>query len=68
MGSYAFIIVTDILSAMNQTTITLVVLMVMAGLLGVVMVEAVMTQQTAEARGCNTSVAFNASQGRCFGH
>jgi hypothetical protein len=24
--------------------------------------------QNADARGCNNSVAFNASKGRCFGH
>jgi hypothetical protein len=24
--------------------------------------------QEAEARGCHTSIAFNASKGRCFGH
>jgi len=25
-------------------------------------------QQHADARGCNNGIAFNASQGRCFGH
>ena len=35
-------------------------------LLGVFIAQAIMVPQSAEARGCRTSVAFNASQGRCF--
>jgi hypothetical protein len=37
------------------------------GLLGVVAIETFnIPQQQADARGCKTSVAVNASQGRCF--
>ena len=37
-------------------------------LIGVVAVQTLMVSQSAEAAGCMTSVAFNASKGRCFGH
>ena len=41
------------------------------GVIGVVVtletfVTPLLQQQEAEARGCNRSVAFNASKGRCF--
>ena len=39
---------------------------VIFGLLGVVMIDSILTTQRAEAKGCNNSRAFNASQGRCF--
>jgi hypothetical protein len=38
------------------------------GLVTVVAVDIILTAQEAEARGCNRSVPFNASKGRCFGH
>ena len=38
------------------------------GLVAVIAVETITIAQEAEARGCNRSVPFNASQGRCFGH
>jgi hypothetical protein len=37
-----------------------------AGLIGVVALEVISSIEDAEARGCNNSIAFNASQGRCF--
>jgi uncharacterized low-complexity protein len=30
--------------------------------------ELALSQQDADARGCKSSLAVNASQGRCFGH
>ena len=36
------------------------------GLVSVVAVDIIMSAQEAEAKGCKNSVAFNASQGRCF--
>ena len=36
------------------------------GLVTVVAVDVLLTMQEAEARGCQTSQAFNASKGRCF--
>jgi hypothetical protein len=36
------------------------------GLVSVVAVDIMLTTQEAEAAGCKNSVAFNASQGRCF--
>jgi hypothetical protein len=36
------------------------------GLVTLVVVDIMLSAQEAEARGCNRSIAFNASQGRCF--
>jgi hypothetical protein len=36
------------------------------GLVAAVAVDIMLTMQEADARGCRTSTAFNASQGRCF--
>jgi hypothetical protein len=56
----------------NDTTIAIVAIVAVIGLLGLVFVETMsiqqQQQQQAFARGCKTSQAFNASQGRCFGH
>jgi hypothetical protein len=54
----------------NDTTLAIVAIATVLGLLGLVVVEtmSVQQQQQAFARGCNTSIAFNASRGRCFGH
>jgi hypothetical protein len=41
------------------------------GVLSVIAVESIsimQQQQEAYAAGCNNGIAFNASQGRCFGH
>ena len=38
------------------------------GLVGVLAVTIMSVPEDAEARGCNNGVAFNAIQGRCFGH
>ena len=54
---------------MNETTLVVIAIVAALGLLGVVVVESIIIpQQQAEARGCNNGIAFNASQGRCFGH
>jgi hypothetical protein len=52
------------------TSITIIAIVAALGLLGVVAVTIVTIplQQQAEAAGCKTSVAVNASKGRCFGH
>jgi Flp pilus assembly protein CpaB len=58
------------LPAMNmetQTAIVLFALVAALGLITVVAVDIVLTTQEAEAAGCKTSQAFNASKGRCFG-
>jgi hypothetical protein len=50
----------------------LVAVVLALALVGVVAVQTVMVSQQAEAAGCEngqaTSVAVNASKGRCFGH
>ena len=51
----------------TDTTLTIFAIVAALGLLGLIAVESItMPQQQAEARGCNRSIAFNASQGRCF--
>jgi hypothetical protein len=53
------------------TSITLIAIVAALALLGVVVVSVAVTiplQQQAEAAGCRTSLAVNASKGRCFGH
>jgi hypothetical protein len=53
------------------TSITLIAIVAVLALLGVVVVSVAVTiplQQQAEAAGCRTSLAVNASKGRCFGH
>ena len=57
----------------KTTTVPYVVIAIVAalGLFGVVVLTVAVTiplQQQAEAAGCRTSIAVNASQGRCFGH
>jgi Flp pilus assembly protein CpaB len=52
----------------TNTVIVLFALVAALGLIGVVVVDILLTTQEAEAqkpRGCNRSVAANASQGRC---
>jgi hypothetical protein len=53
---------------MNNNIKSLGVIAIVAALalLGVVVVTVVTITQEAEARGCNRSVPFNASKGRCF--
>ena len=56
---------------MNKTTLALVTIVAVVGLLGVVLVEGdnIIKQIQAFAAGCNgNGKAFNASKGRCFGH
>jgi hypothetical protein len=50
----------------NTTTITIFAIVAAFGLIGIVVIEIVSTPQEVTAKGCNNSVAFNASQGRCF--
>jgi hypothetical protein len=50
----------------NQQKLALLALVAALALLGVVAVTIVTIAQEAEARGCNRSVPFNASKGRCF--
>jgi hypothetical protein len=54
----------------QETTLALIAIVAALGLLGIIVVESISItpQQQADARGCNNGVAFNASQGRCFGH
>ncbi len=56
----------------NDTTLAIIAIAAVIGLLGLVVVETISVQQKAEAKGCESgpavSQAFNASKGRCFGH
>jgi hypothetical protein len=52
----------------TQTTVVIFAILAAFGLITVVAVDILLTSQEAEAqkpRGCNRSVAANASQGRC---
>jgi hypothetical protein len=49
-----------------ESTMVMFALITALGLVAVVAVDIMLTAQEADARGCNNSVAFNASQGRCF--
>ena len=55
---------------MNDTTFVVIAIVAALALLGVVTITLVTIplHQQAEAAGCNNGRAFNASQGRCFGH
>jgi hypothetical protein len=50
----------------THTAIVLFALVAALGLVGVVVVDIMLTAQEAEARGCHSGVAFNASRGRCL--
>jgi hypothetical protein len=50
----------------TETTLAIFAIVAALGLVAVVAVEVSSIAQEAEARGCNRSIAFNASQGRCF--
>jgi hypothetical protein len=53
----------------NSTSMAIIAIVAALALLGVVVVITIVTiplQQEAEARGCKSSHAFNASKGRCF--
>ena len=49
-----------------STTLAIFAIFAVMGLVGVVAVTILSISEDAEARGCNRSIAFNASQGRCF--
>jgi hypothetical protein len=46
--------------------LALLALILALGILGIVIADTIIAIQEAEAKGCRTSTAFNASQGRCF--
>ncbi|MGE5684613.1 MAG: hypothetical protein ACM3ZS_05655 [Nitrososphaerota archaeon] len=50
---------------LSNTTLALIAIVAAVGLLGVVAIDIVTPPQEAEAKGCRTSLAANASQGRC---
>ena len=53
----------------TTTSIAIIAIVAALALVGVVAITIIVTiplQQQAEARGCQTSIAFNASKGRCF--
>jgi hypothetical protein len=52
-------------NTMNESIIAIFALVSALGLIGVVAVET-WTIQPVDARGCQSGVPFNASQGRCF--
>jgi hypothetical protein len=49
----------------TNSTLVLFAIIVALGLVTVVAVDIILTAQEAEAKGCNNSVAANASRGRC---
>jgi hypothetical protein len=51
----------------TEAMIAIFALAAALGLLGVIAVDA-FTIQKVDARGCHSSVPYNASQGRCFNH
>jgi hypothetical protein len=52
----------------STTTMAVFAVFAMMGLVGVVAIAIMSVPEDAEAAGCRTSKAFDASQGRCFGH
>jgi hypothetical protein len=53
----------------KETSVAIIAIVAALGLLGIIIVEGIsIPQQQADAAGCRTSTAFNASKGRCFGH
>ncbi len=50
----------------TTTTIAIFAIVAAMGLVGVVAIAVISVHEDAEAKGCKTSIAFNASQGRCF--
>ena len=50
----------------TNSTLVIFALIAALGLVAVVAVDIMLTTQEAEAKGCNNSVAVNASKGRCF--
>jgi hypothetical protein len=50
----------------TNSNLVIFAIIVAFGLVTVVAVDIILTAQEAEARGCKSSQAFNASQGRCF--
>ena len=51
---------------LNTTTLAIFAVFAVMGLIGVVAVTILSTLEDAEAAGCNRSVPYNASKGRCF--
>jgi hypothetical protein len=50
----------------KNNQLALIAVVAALALLGVVVVTVVTISQEAEAKGCKSSVPFNASNGRCF--
>jgi hypothetical protein len=50
----------------NNTTLVVLAIMASLGLVTAIAVNIILTAQEAEARGCNRSIAANASRGRCI--
>ena len=50
----------------TQTTMVIFAILAAFGLITVVAVDIVLSAQDAEAKGCRTSQAVNASKGRCI--
>jgi hypothetical protein len=53
-------------SMSTQMNMTVIAIVAALALFGVVAITVVAMPQEADARGCNNSIAFNASKGRCF--
>jgi Tfp pilus assembly protein PilX len=51
---------------MDQQILFIIAMVAIMSLLGVAVLGALLTSQEASARGCNNSIAFNASKGRCL--
>jgi Flp pilus assembly protein CpaB len=49
-----------------DTVVVLIAIATIFGLVGVVVIDSILTTQEAEAKGCTSSLAVNASKGRYF--
>ena len=50
----------------TYSSLVTIAITVALGLVTAIVIDIMLAAQEAEARGCNRSVAFNASKGRCF--
>jgi hypothetical protein len=53
---------------LNTTTLAIFAVFAVIGLVGVIAVTIMSVPENAEAAGCTNGRAYNASQGRCYGH
>jgi hypothetical protein len=52
----------------RQLSYTVIAIIAALGLVGVLAITILEAPTEAQAAGCTSGIAFNASKGRCFGH